>query len=341
MLSAALAEEAVPPEDAYLEVATVVMPRKPFEQEMVLLKINGFYLGPIALEKLQQPEIADFGWMNLGRDRWWDEMVGGRKLRRLERVVALFPKKPGRLGVGAFTHRLTLLGKDGKRFIHTIASAPIAIDVARKPQNLAWWFPAQSVAVTDSWDRAAGQACFRRRRHPHYHAASGRRGNRDAAPCPKDAGKRPHCLRRPRGANCGADAAGAHSPGDLALDCPHPLARHGTAGDRKDRVVRYPRGGAQDDRVRAAARHTWLRHCAAACRRARDRCRYCPACGYFRRIAARARGPASGLALQTVSAAIPVSSKPANAESKTRRRSRRCFRRVAGRTRPRTEQRCA
>jgi hypothetical protein len=160
MFSAALAEDTVPPEDAYLEVSVAAMPRKPFEQEMVLLRVNGFYRGPISLEKLEQPDFTEFGWMNLGRDRWWDEMVGGRKLRRLERVIALFPKKPGRLEVGAFTHHLTLLGKDGKRFTHDIHSAPLVIETARKPQNIAWWFPARSVAVTDSWDRPPDTLAF-------------------------------------------------------------------------------------------------------------------------------------------------------------------------------------
>jgi hypothetical protein len=157
---AAARADAVPPEDAYLEVSAAAMPRKPFEQEMVLLKINGFYAGPISLEKLEQPDFADFGWMNLGRDRWWDEMVGGRKLRRLERVVALFPKKPGRLEVGAFTHHLVLLGRDGKRFAHDVSSAPLAIEAARKPQNVTWWFPAQSVAMADTWDRPPDALAF-------------------------------------------------------------------------------------------------------------------------------------------------------------------------------------
>ena len=160
MFSAARGDETVPPEDAYIDVSVATMPRKPFEQEMVLLKINGFYAGPISLEKLEQPDFADFGWMNLGRDRWWDEMVGGRKLRRLERVIALFPKKSGRLEAGVFIHHLTLLGKDGKRFTHDISSAPLAIETARKPQNIAWWFPAQSVAVTDTWDRPPDALAF-------------------------------------------------------------------------------------------------------------------------------------------------------------------------------------
>lgn len=144
--------ETVAPQDARLEAIVAARPHKPFEQELIMLTIRGAYAVPITLGKLVPPDLDDFGWMQLGRDRWFDEMIDGRQLRVFERRMALFAKKKGKLPIGAFTHRLTLLDKQGKRFEHEVRSGPVSVDVARKPENIGWWLPAQSIEVSDGWD---------------------------------------------------------------------------------------------------------------------------------------------------------------------------------------------
>ena len=98
--------------------------------------------------------------MQLGRDRWSDQDIDGRKVRVFERSIALFPKKRGALAIGAFSHHLTLLGRDGKRFEHDILSAPLALDVARKPEGFSWWLPARSMALTDTWEKSPDALAF-------------------------------------------------------------------------------------------------------------------------------------------------------------------------------------
>jgi hypothetical protein len=151
-LAGGLRAEDVDPDDAVIEASFEVV-GAPFEQEMVLLKLRGHYAVPITLEVMEQPALADFGWMQLGRDRWFGTTRQGRQLRGYERVMALFPKKSGRLTVESFTHRLTIMGRDGVRFAHMVSTRPITIDVAPKPQTGGWWLPARSVRVEDGWDR--------------------------------------------------------------------------------------------------------------------------------------------------------------------------------------------
>jgi hypothetical protein len=152
LLASTAHAETVALEDARLEAIVETLPHKPFEQELIILVIRGVYAVPITLGKLAPPGLDDFGWMQLGRDLWFDEMIDGRKLRVFERRMALFAKKRGKLPLGAFTHRLTLLDKQGKRFEHEVRSSPVAVEVARKPENIGWWLPAQSVDVSDGWD---------------------------------------------------------------------------------------------------------------------------------------------------------------------------------------------
>ncbi|MEJ1162014.1 hypothetical protein [Prosthecomicrobium sp. N25] len=145
--------EEVDPDDAGIEAAFEVVSGPPYEQEMVLLKLRGHYAVPITLEVLDQPALADFGWMQLGRDRWFSTTVSGRQMRGYERTMALFPKKAGRLTVEPFQHRLTIMGRDGVRFQHTASTQAVSIDVAPKPAAQGWWLPARSIKVSDQWDR--------------------------------------------------------------------------------------------------------------------------------------------------------------------------------------------
>jgi hypothetical protein len=160
LFAGAARAETVAPEDARLDVAIAPLAAKPMEQEMILLTIRGVYGVPITLQKLADPEFADFGWMQLGRDRWSEKMIGGRSLRVFERRMALFAKKRGRLAIGAFTHHLTLLDKQGRRFEHAVRSAPLSIEIARKPEGTGWWLPARAVAVSDTWNKPPDALAF-------------------------------------------------------------------------------------------------------------------------------------------------------------------------------------
>lgn len=147
---------ALSPSGVRLEVVIEAPAGEPIEQEMILLSIRGAYDARlnIALDALGQPELRNFGWTQLGRDRWGRGMIDGRQVRTFERRLAVFPHKRGILGFESFTHRLTLASGDGGRVLHEVRSAPVAITVQPKLPATGWWLPARNVRITDEWDRA-------------------------------------------------------------------------------------------------------------------------------------------------------------------------------------------
>lgn len=152
--------EKVDPADAFLELVVEPLADTPYEQEMVLLTVRGFYRANITLANLEQPASGDFGWMQLGKDRWIDTTVGGRQGRRYERTIAVFPRRSGQIEIGAFVHHLTLMTRRGTRFVHRVSTQPTRIEVQAKPASVDWWLPARAVRMTDSWDRAPDQLAF-------------------------------------------------------------------------------------------------------------------------------------------------------------------------------------
>jgi hypothetical protein len=133
-----------------LEIEVEALPETPYEQEMVLLTIRGFYPYTIALSELKQPAFRNFGWMQLGRDRWFE--VQGQQMRGFERIMAVFPQRAGRLTIEPFVHHLTLVTSGGQRIPHDVASEPVSIEVRPKPAAAGWWFPARGARVADGWD---------------------------------------------------------------------------------------------------------------------------------------------------------------------------------------------
>ncbi len=154
------AAETVDPADAFLELIVEPLSAPPFEQEMVLLTVRGFYRATISRQELEQPESKGYGWMQLGRDRWFDTSVGGRQGRGYERTIAIFPQRSGQLEIDPFAHQLTLLSRGGGRFKHEVRTEPLVLTVRPKPVGDAWWLPARDVKVTDSWDQPADQLAF-------------------------------------------------------------------------------------------------------------------------------------------------------------------------------------
>lgn len=119
-----------------------------FPQEMLLLRIRGTYTLPIALEKLDNPELPGTRWLPVGGDMWSQTDINGRPARLFERTLAVFPQQPGRLEIPAFHHLLTL-AEEGRREV-TVSSAPLALDIAAPPSP-DWWLPARGLILSESW----------------------------------------------------------------------------------------------------------------------------------------------------------------------------------------------
>lgn len=144
----------IEPGDMTLRVFVEELPYTPFEEEMVLLNIHGAYKIPISLEKLEQPALDGFDWMQLGHDDWYETDERGRKVVNFRRVMALFPNRSGTIEIGPFTHRLELVTKTGKRYDRDVRSEPITLDVLPKPVTADWWLPVRRIAVEDSWSNS-------------------------------------------------------------------------------------------------------------------------------------------------------------------------------------------
>lgn len=140
-------------DDASLELVLEPLAERPYEQEMLLVTVRGFYRGTIAHEHLEQPRSSDFSWMQLDDNRWSDAHARGRQARSFERRIAVFPQRSGRLEIPSFVHHLTLIDAQGRRYEQSVRSAPLVIDVQPRLPDPDWWLPARALHMTEEWDR--------------------------------------------------------------------------------------------------------------------------------------------------------------------------------------------
>ncbi|WP_135502936.1 BatD family protein [Roseovarius aestuariivivens] len=145
------------PAELSLTVEIDTREHTPLAREMILIRIQGTYRRHITREVLQQPDLAGFNWSQLGPDRWWEERINGRKVKRFERKMALFPDAGGTLTIGSFTHNLTLTDEGDDWFDHAIKSEPLTIKVDPAPQVEDWWFPTGRLRISDKWSNAPDQ----------------------------------------------------------------------------------------------------------------------------------------------------------------------------------------
>jgi hypothetical protein len=127
----------------------------PYVGEMLLLRLRSFIRGRVALQEIRQPDLVNFDWQQFGVDSEVETMIDGVSTPGIERVIAIYPRRAGRLTIEPFVRRVTLLTDDNQRVEATFASDPIAIDVrphdgVGRPGD--WWLPARSVTITDSWE---------------------------------------------------------------------------------------------------------------------------------------------------------------------------------------------
>lgn len=147
----------VNPDDLTLTVTLEPLPDPLLRQEMVLLTIHGTYRRHITRERLEQPVLDGFNWMQLGQDEWFDSMRDGLPVRNMRRRMAVFPDGTGRLEIGPFQHHVTLLDEDNKWFEYTVQSGPLTVDVTPAPPHDGWWFPVRGLEISDSWSNAPDQ----------------------------------------------------------------------------------------------------------------------------------------------------------------------------------------
>ena len=145
---------AVDPSIGKVEVTLDLPKDKPYVGEMILLRMRAFVRADIVLDEIKQPPLINFNWQQLGRDKPIQAMVDGFSVTGLERDLAIFPQQSGRLIIDPFVRRVTIVNSENQRVQAEFASKPIYVDV----QNYAaintadaWWLPAKSLTITDSW----------------------------------------------------------------------------------------------------------------------------------------------------------------------------------------------
>ncbi|WP_353476352.1 hypothetical protein PVT71_27125 (plasmid) [Salipiger sp. H15] len=141
-------------QDETLSLELVLDPRETpaFEGEMVLGTIRGVYRETIAREELKLRRMTDFDWIRLGQDHWRQELVDGRAARVMERRIAFYPKRSGRLEIPAIVHQLELVVPGGGRATRLLRSRPVGIEVRPRPvTGEAPWLPVRALEVSDHW----------------------------------------------------------------------------------------------------------------------------------------------------------------------------------------------
>ncbi|WP_395665281.1 hypothetical protein [Methylocella sp.] len=138
-----------------LTEAVVDGPKEPYVGEMLILRLRSFIEAPVARHEIEQPQLVDFDWRQYGRDVEVETQVAGVTLRGLERAIAIFPRRPGRLTIDPFTRKVELIGPDNTRRDAAFSSAPVtvearALDGLVKPGD--FFLPARSVTLTDEWE---------------------------------------------------------------------------------------------------------------------------------------------------------------------------------------------
>lgn len=147
----------VHPGELALEVRIQDTGHVPLAGEQVLITIRGVYRRHITLESLVQPDFEGFNWAQLGSDYWSEERIDGQKVKVFTRRMALYPDRAGTLEIGAFTHKLTLTDEGDDWFEHEIHSQPVSVTVDAAPTGEDWWFPVQSLRISDDWSNAPDQ----------------------------------------------------------------------------------------------------------------------------------------------------------------------------------------
>lgn len=139
---------------AALTIEVAQGPAQPVVGEMILVTIRGVYDLTITRESLEVPRVDGYEWVQLDRDRWTEERIGGKVFSVMRRRLAVFPEKPGRITVGPFVHRVTHATRGGRRQLMETVAAPVDITVAPFPGAPGDWpLAARALEYTDTWSQ--------------------------------------------------------------------------------------------------------------------------------------------------------------------------------------------
>jgi len=135
---------------------TVELPKEtPYVGEMLVVHMRSTVRANVALHAIRQPSLANFDWQQFGKDGDFQDMRDGFWVAGVERVIAVYPRRAGRLTIDPFVRHVTVITAANERVEAEFASHPVEIEVRDHDGVGAagdWWLPARSVRITDSWE---------------------------------------------------------------------------------------------------------------------------------------------------------------------------------------------
>jgi len=135
----------------------------PYVGEPFVLRIRSYVHGNVARDQIIQPNLTNFNWQQFGIDLASDAVVDGVRTPVLERTLLITPVLAGTSTIPPFVRHLTMINADNQRSETDMVSEPLVVTV-RSHDGLgspgAWWLPAKSVKIIDSWDPAPDHIPF-------------------------------------------------------------------------------------------------------------------------------------------------------------------------------------
>jgi hypothetical protein len=146
---------AVDPSIGRVDVTVELPNETPYVGEMLVVRMRSTVRANVALHAIRQPSFTNFDWQQFGKDSDFQEMRDGFWVAGLERVIAVYPRRAGRLTIEPFVRQVTVVTPGNERVEVEFVSKPVEIGVRDhaaigRPGD--WWLPAKSVKIADSWE---------------------------------------------------------------------------------------------------------------------------------------------------------------------------------------------
>jgi len=146
---------AAEPSGKTLEIIASPRARSIIEGEMIPVTIRGVYDTKVALEKMTILPSDRFDWVQLAKDDWHNERIGGKNFLVVERKLAVFARQTGVARFGPVEHDLTVINAASRREPALVRANPLELSIAPMPEDApfhrphGWRFAASRLTLTD------------------------------------------------------------------------------------------------------------------------------------------------------------------------------------------------
>ena len=139
----------------HMEMRVELPAEPPYVGEPLRLVLRSGIRGKIAADRIVEPALTNFDWQQFGIDRSSEEMIDGFWTPVVERVLMIYPLRPGRLTISPFKSYATYVTATGERAQIQFESQPLEIEVRSRDSvvdSKDFWLPAKEVRIVDRWE---------------------------------------------------------------------------------------------------------------------------------------------------------------------------------------------